>query len=288
MDKTRLPRHFSSVCTLLTVLIIGCLVRPARATENQPTAGSESVSVSPFVIDARIDVPIITMATALWIFPGLAAKELPQDPCYPCDVDDVNDLDAITIDLYSEGANIASHVGLIALPTAAITLSLAGALKQKDYPSLVEDLTIFIEAMLVTGMLQQIVRHAYDRPRPYMYQFDADDSKRKHNDEDTASFYSGHTALSFTAAVAMSYLFSKRHARATLAKSLVWSVSLAVAASVGVLRVVAGQHFISDVLAGAVIGASTGLLVPALHLRREKATTRIAVGPQHILLSVDF
>ena len=41
-----------------------------------------------------------------------------------------------------------------------------------------------------------------------------------------------------------------------------------VSASVAVERVAAGWHFPTDVLAGALVGTTVGVVVPALHLRR--------------------
>ena len=41
-----------------------------------------------------------------------------------------------------------------------------------------------------------------------------------------------------------------------------------VSASVAVERVAAGWHFLTDVLAGALVGTTVGIVVPYLHLRR--------------------
>ncbi|MBK7586144.1 MAG: hypothetical protein IPI67_38920 [Myxococcales bacterium] len=51
-------------------------------------------------------------------------------------------------------------------------------------------------------------------------------------------------------------------------------VGLTVASFVGVARVMAGKHFISDAVGGALVGGSTGILVPALH------STPVKVVPQ--------
>jgi membrane-associated phospholipid phosphatase len=43
---------------------------------------------------------------------------------------------------------------------------------------------------------------------------------------------------------------------------------LGTAAAVGGLRIAAGKHFPTDILAGAAVGSLVGYLVPRLHLRR--------------------
>ena len=47
--------------------------------------------------------------------------------------------------------------------------------------------------------------------------------------------------------------------------TIVLGSTLAGAALVGTGRVVSGNHFPSDVLVGAIVGTSAGVLVPALH-----------------------
>jgi membrane-associated phospholipid phosphatase len=59
----------------------------------------------------------------------------------------------------------------------------------------------------------------------------------------------------------------------------------AVAAGVGVLRVVAGKHYPTDVLAGAAAGALIGWAVPALHRARRM---HLSVGPGGLALQGRF
>jgi membrane-associated phospholipid phosphatase len=46
---------------------------------------------------------------------------------------------------------------------------------------------------------------------------------------------------------------------------LILGVGLAAASFVGTARVMAGRHFITDSIGGAIVGTSVGVLVPALH-----------------------
>jgi membrane-associated phospholipid phosphatase len=46
---------------------------------------------------------------------------------------------------------------------------------------------------------------------------------------------------------------------------IVLAVGLVCASFVGVSRVMSGQHFLTDVTAGALVGSGMGILIPALH-----------------------
>ena len=46
---------------------------------------------------------------------------------------------------------------------------------------------------------------------------------------------------------------------------MILGVGLAAASFVATARVIAGRHFITDSVGGAIVGASVGVLVPALH-----------------------
>jgi membrane-associated phospholipid phosphatase len=120
-----------------------------------------------------------------------------------------------------------------------------------------------------------------------MYQDDPDNKKRTHSDDDISSFYSGHAAIAFATAASMSYMFSMRH-KNRKAKTAVWITSMTAAASVGLLRVFAGRHFWTDVITGAVIGTSTGILIPALHLNKSGKQLTITAGVRNINLLVQF
>jgi membrane-associated phospholipid phosphatase len=56
----------------------------------------------------------------------------------------------------------------------------------------------------------------------------------------------------------------KRHPKSSLVVP-VWLFSESLAAATASLRVVAGKHFITDVITGAAAGTAIGILIPYLH-----------------------
>jgi len=126
-------------------------------------------------------------------------------------------------------------------------------------------LLVYGEAFAINALLANGAKHLVARKRPYTYAedpgiraFAADQGDDAHR-----SFYSGHSALSFGAAVTGAYLYSAR-SNDRSARALVWGVELAAATATANLRVRAGRHYYSDVVIGAAVGTGVGLTVAAL------------------------
>jgi len=126
-------------------------------------------------------------------------------------------------------------------------------------------LLVYGESLAVNVALLQVVKYSVQRPRPYLYNSSAAATAYAKTATDARlSFYSGHAALSFGAAVTGAYLLSTRtdnHA----AKNLAWGLGMMAATATANLRVRAGKHFYSDVVIGAGVGMAVGYVVPALH-----------------------
>jgi membrane-associated phospholipid phosphatase len=135
--------------------------------------------------------------------------------------------------------------------------------------SLANAMTAYLEAFAAQYTLNVVVKHAVARPRPYTHHENGTvvefrRRQQKRSSEAFLSFYSGHAGLSFTSATSGSYLYGVRSDDAW-ARRAVWSAEMALAGATASLRLVAGRHYVSDVLAGAVIGTTIGIGVPLLH-----------------------
>ena len=134
-------------------------------------------------------------------------------------------------------------------------------------------LMIYGETLAIDALLADFAKHVVHRPRPYRYSHapDAIRYAESQGDDADVSFYSGHAALSFGAAVAGAYLLgasSGDHA----ARVLAWTAGMATAAAASNLRVPRhGKRFYSDVLIGGAIGIAIGYAVPALHTQGRPA-----------------
>jgi membrane-associated phospholipid phosphatase len=118
------------------------------------------------------------------------------------------------------------------------------------------------------------VKLAARRPRPLAYDPTLPADARA-SPESYVSFYSEHSSLAFTAAAATATTWALRHGGRG-GRAAVALIGLALAGTVAALRVVAGEHFLTDVGAGALVGSAVGVLVPLLHRR---TGPRIAFAP---------
>lgn len=165
---------------------------------------------------------------------------------------------------YSTASALASDILIFPGVGAPLLLSAWDARKAGRWAPLVTEAVVYAEAMAVSSSLNLMVRSLRVHSRPLVYGSDApEDEKRK--GEASGSFYSGHANASFLAAVYLSYTYPLRHPEFER-EGLLWAGSLAAAAGVAALRVSAGKHFPSDVVAGAMTGAFFGWLFPRLHL----------------------
>jgi hypothetical protein len=123
------------------------------------------------------------------------------------------------------------------------------------------------EAMAVSAAIQGAANFFGGRERPYGSDFGAVPAQSIDCTSPSRyrSFFSGHSALSFTSAA----LVCAHHMSLDLFESAADPVAcvsaLVAAGAVATLRVVGDMHYASDVITGALIGAAVGLGFPLLH-----------------------
>lgn len=120
------------------------------------------------------------------------------------------------------------------------------------------------ETLVLSGALSSYAKSERVHATPLSYDPAVPESERK-IPQNASSFFSNHTASAFATAVFSAYTFQARHPDSRLTP-WVWAGSLGLASTVGSMRVLAGKHFPSDVLAGAAAGAVCGYLVPKVHM----------------------
>ena len=117
----------------------------------------------------------------------------------------------------------------------------------------------YVQVLGLTSSLVLISKNFIDRYRPYTYDKNLDIEMRKSYDGRN-SFFSGHTAVAFSSAVFLAYNVENSDA-SRVTKNLVWAGSMALASSTGILRILAGKHFLTDVIVGAVVGSAIAILI---------------------------
>lgn len=191
----------------------------------------------------------------------------------PLDLDELNKddiffLDRFAADLYSEGLDRASDVigaACAAMPILSGLIDFEGNDRVRHWT----DFTMIMESLLLVQGLGGISKGLTHRARPFAYSPDVPLNKRQGKDA-ARSFFSLQTALAFNGVVMAALLYEARHPDSSFKRSL-WLIGLSGATLTGVLRVAAGYHYPTDVLAGAVVGSAIGMIIPALHYNK-KAT----------------
>jgi membrane-associated phospholipid phosphatase len=148
--------------------------------------------------------------------------------------------------------------------------------------------TMYLQNILSTYSVSHLPKGLVTRHRPYVYNEDVPDEV-KENVDATHSFLSAHTSVAFASAIFISTTFAKYNPDSNL-KPYIWSSSLLLATAVGYLRYAAGQHFPTDIIAGAVVGSVIGLLIPLLHESNENENQLVAptTNPYNNLISFNI
>ena len=127
---------------------------------------------------------------------------------------------------------------------------------------------LYLESLATTAAIYTVTAGLVDRSRPYVYDNSGDTShERRFKNNGQRSFYSGHVAATATATFFAAKVYSDYHPDAG-GKVFLWGGAAVLPAAVGVFRLEAGQHFLTDVLLGYGLGAAVGIMVPELHKRK--------------------
>ena len=249
---------------------------PAWSQQEQPTFCSickdhTHAEKPPYRLDFKREIPFI-VTSGLILGTGFLAAELNNTKPYTVselatlDVNSINSLDRKAADNYSpQDARTSDFIrtGVTILPI----LLLSEHHTKSDITSL---LVMSAEVMAITFGITSTVKNVVNRARPLVYNFEVPLDERL-GKRSRRSFFSGHTSHTAAAAFFMAKVITDYHPNMNKgSKVALWAVSSSIPAVTAYLRVTAGKHFPTDVMAGYAVGAFTGWLIPHLHKVRNK------------------
>jgi membrane-associated phospholipid phosphatase len=246
-------------------------VRRQQAMTRKPTttllasalallSSSPAEAESPYELSPAYDIPVYLLAGAATM---IAFVEQPAPSCLPdaCNAADINPFDRNAVRVYSPTLRTASDVMVLSLVGLPVVLDLIDS----GGDGWLEDMVVYGQALLVAQGLTQIAKKSVRRPAPFVYNPRVPMDVRSDSPDAPGSFWSGHASTAFSAAAAYTTTYWLRHPGSEW-RWLVLATSAAAATGVGLIKIHAGYHYPTDIIAGAGAGIASGMLVPLLHL----------------------
>ncbi len=198
------------------LLLIGSVAAAQEPSPPSPTPAPAPSFASRnrapvYHVDAAVDTGLLLGGAAVWVLPYFVVGNTTAGPaCDPCDKTKLNALDRPFAGRADPSARDAANAWL-ALPALYAIADIADV-GGRHWRSYLSDFVVIAETLAWDGALQEIVRRAVRRPRPYLYAPGLYPDERT-TAEATFSFYSGHTSSAFALATSFSYTFMLRHPR---------------------------------------------------------------------------
>lgn len=245
---------------LRRVLAGGC----AALALGVASADAQNAPAAPqrFLVRAWPDGAIVGAVGALTVVPEAFKADLPHATCAPCDPSGLWGIDRGILGPERRGAARASDAALLGAGGLAALLLIRDR-RGEGREAAAGDLVVFVEAVGAAGAAGEWAKVLFHRARPECYN---PGGACATSPDAGLSFPSGHATGAFAAAAAFASILHRRGALHDHKTEL--AALLALASATGVLRVVAREHFPTDVMAGAVLGGAIGWAVPALHAQQ--------------------
>jgi membrane-associated phospholipid phosphatase len=218
--------------------------------------------------DLRADGALAAGGWLLYLSSELAKDALAPARCRVCGG---NALDDRARDLLVWRRNDAAARGSDVLAFALFPAGLAAhqllaAGREGDVEAGAVDLLVVGEVAALAMSLNQAVKFAVGRQRPFVRHRNFAVAERLADSDDHLSFFSGHTTFTFAVAAAAGTVSELRGYRSA---PWVWGAGMTLAATTGYLRIAADRHYLTDVLVGAAVGTALGVALPRLMHGRE-------------------
>jgi len=244
-------------------------------------------SQSPYDLSFKKELPYYSVGLGSVALGKYLSKRSPfftEDELIPLNASDINAFDRIATSQFSERHNKASDVlmnGSYAMPFVL----LAGKKTRKSFGQI---MLLYGEAVSMNAGFTLITKFVFKRPRPYIFNETITDEYKTSRKART-SFISGHTSTTTVNCFFAAKIFSDFYPDSKW-KPVVWTLAATIPAATATLRVTAGKHYPTDVIAGYAMGATIGVLIPHLHRNKkmEDIGLRINVGYNSALVTWDF
>ena len=215
-------------------------------------AAAESAYELSAVTDSIVGAAAIGIAVPSFFVEGSAGTQKP--------LDEINGIDRALMYDYS---TVLDDVSTVSAYAALLIPGVSVLGKTGDIGVLLTYGAMYAEAFLLTMGTKDLLKAAVSRHRPFTY---LGPVPAEEQDDYFNSFPSGHTAFAFLGATFLTATLLEEYPRTVWTVPAI-SLSYALGAGIATVRILSGNHFVTDVVAGALIGSFYGWLVPRMHLR---------------------
>ena len=218
--------------------------------------GYNLYSESVYTYDLKKDIPILALSMGVYFSQYL--QHNPDKIPESLNINSVNFLDRGLMFPYNKTLHTIRDYYRFVLPVLPIITPLAGGIR-KNFNTWLTYGFMYSQACLLTVGTTGLMWRINYRNRPRQYFWGAVD-----HPIDGDSYPSDTVAFSFLSATFFGVTFSHEYPESP------WKIpvivgSYTLATCVGVLSILSGMHFLTDVLAAAAIGSFYGWLIPAIH-----------------------
>jgi membrane-associated phospholipid phosphatase len=237
---------------VLTLLFV--LSRPSHADDS---------ALSVYEIHPWIDGPVSVTAALGAGVPIFFENQLIQKSAF-LNRDDLPGIDRSAAGNHNSAVGFGSHLVVGAALVAPVIYDYTDVGWNRVY---LEDMVVYTQTLAIQSAIANLARFGTKRARPDAYGMPQPVDQA----QEFESFYSGHTASMFAGLTAMSITYTYRHGPSPWP----WVITVVSGFGQGAMRVIAGRHFPTDVLAGAAVGGAIGTLVPVLHHRSRNSDVSV-------------
>ena len=228
---------------------------------------SRDQNESPYKTNWAVDAPYLGVSIGLNVlgFKLIQDKEpLSLAEMNDLDKNDVPRIDRFLAGNYNEKADEISYYPFYASFAVPVIMMFTPDMS----PHAGQISVMFVESMATTGAFFTLSAGLIDRPRPLTYNTSLPNELRTEASAQR-SFIGGHTAATASATFFAAKIYNDFYPDSR-AKPYVWTAAAVIPAWVGYLRSESGKHFLTDNIAGYIVGAASGILVPEFHKKKNE------------------
>jgi membrane-associated phospholipid phosphatase len=267
-------------CQTDTTRVMWNSIPDTSVNKETDVAITKATSGQVYKVKNGIDIPL-TIAAAGYTLYGFSVVynrgKTPESVILALNPDNVNQLDRRVTHYYSPSAKAASDYFFY----GSMPLPLVLLIDKKIRKDAAKVGLLYVQALSVTGSLYVTSSMLANRFRPYTYNTAVDMDKRTGGGGKN-SFFAGHPSIVTTSTFFMAKVISDYHPEMKN-KWILYAVAGSASLATGLLRIKAGEHFITDVMVGIPVGAMVGILVPQIHKnkKRNSSFTLLPTYNQH-------